>query len=630
MKLHLLRLSLLLLGALGASAATPPPEKLLPNDTLLMFTIPDWDKAQAASRDLPAAMLWRDQTMKAFVDKFTAKWKADVLAPLERELGIKLDEYAGLAHGQFTFALTQNGWNGQQEPDLGVLLLLDSRDGAPQLAKLLADLKKKWSDSGKKLRSEKIRDIEFTTLMNAGEDLAKSLEKAFPGQKADKPEGDAKKGQSELTFGQSGSLLLVSNSSKDLEKVLIRQSGGLAPALDELPAYEANHTAMFRDATAYGWVNAQPIMDALKKQFGQAGGDAIPLGLKPEKAFDALGFSGLKTLAFILRQASDGTTADIFIGAPENGRKGLFRMLVPETKESSPPPFVPADIVKFSRCRLDFQKVWATLEATLNDLSPLIGPLVQQALANAGKDKDPNFDLKKQLIGNLGNDLISYQKGPRSAQLADLNSAPAIFLLSSPNADQVLNSLKVGLSLVNPAPMKEREFLGRKIYSLSLPPMPGPDGKPVEKTFSFTTGGGYVAMSADTGILEEYLRSAENKGKTLGDVAGLKEAAQRVGGMGTGWFGYEHQGETMRVILDAVKQDPAYFEKLLTGAMSNPLTAGAGMGTLKGVKDWFDFALLPSYDKIAKFFYYTVQSGSANADGLTFKTFSPTPPGLKK
>jgi hypothetical protein len=43
-----------------------------------------------------------------------------------------------------------------------------------------------------------------------------------------------------------------------------------------------------------------------------------------------------------------------------------------------------------------------------------------------------------------------------------------------------------------------------------------------------------------------------------------------------------------------------------------------------------DFTLLPAYDKVAKYFSYTVYSGSVNGDGLTFKLFSPVPPQLKK
>jgi hypothetical protein len=42
-----------------------------------------------------------------------------------------------------------------------------------------------------------------------------------------------------------------------------------------------------------------------------------------------------------------------------------------------------------------------------------------------------------------------------------------------------------------------------------------------------------------------------------------------------------------------------------------------------------DFSLLPPFDKVAQYFYFTVTAGSANVDGLTLKIFSPTPPALR-
>ena len=53
-------------------------------------------------------------------------------------------------------------------------------------------------------------------------------------------------------------------------------------------------------------------------------------------------------------------------------------------------------------------------------------------IANAtAQQKDPNFDVRKNLIGNLGDDWISYQKAPAGNTLADLNTAPSLFLFAA-------------------------------------------------------------------------------------------------------------------------------------------------------------------------------------------------------
>jgi len=49
----------------------------------------------------------------------------------------------------------------------------------------------------------------------------------------------------------------------------------------------------------------------------------------------------------------------------------------------------------------------------------------------------------------------------------------------------------------------------------------------------------------------------------------------------------------------------------------------------KNIKEWMDFSLLPPYEKIAKYFYFTVYSGGSTVDGLTFKMFAPVPPALR-
>jgi len=48
----------------------------------------------------------------------------------------------------------------------------------------------------------------------------------------------------------------------------------------------------------------------------------------------------------------------------------------------------------------------------------------------------------------------------------------------------------------------------------------------------------------------------------------------------------------------------------------------------KSFRDWMDFSLLPDYDQVSKYFYFSVYGGGATADGLSFKVFAPRPPQL--
>ena len=637
MKNYLLLAALFCLTFNG-SAAVPPAEKLLSDDTLILLTVPDWTKAKDIFNKSPQGQFWNDPAMKPFRDKFTTKLKEDVLTPLERELGIHWEDFAVLAQGQVTFALTQNGWPANADQKMGWLLLVDTKEKSGQLKTNLTDLKKKWVDSGKQIKTEKIRDLEFATLIVSSNDIAKTLKKALPvgGGQESFEDPDAKKTtpKSEIIVGQSDSLLIVGNSSKAIEKILIRLVGGLVPALAELPAYEANHAAMFRDAPAYGWINTKLLIDMMSRPTAAAAeADSQPTTLFPplSKIATITGLNGLKTAAFSFRNSNEGLLFHFFLGIPEAERRGLFKVLALEAKEGNPPPFVPADAVKFQRWRIDGQKAWAALEIMIDELSPQLGDFLRMTLATIGKDQDANFDFKKAFFGNLGNDMISFEKAPKSNTAADLNSSPSLYLIGSPNAEQLAVALKSGTAVMPPQygggnPLKEREFLGRKVYTLPWPAVAGdPSG---QRGFNFAASGGYLAMSSDVALLEQYLRSAETQGKSLRENAGLNEAAQQVGGAGTGLFGYSNQGETMRATFEAMKKNP----NSTTNSNTLAVLAGAFGVSMNqnNYNTWFNYSLLPEYDKVAKYFHFSVYAGSATVDGLNLRIFYPVPPQLKK
>jgi len=277
----------------------------------------------------------------------------------------------------------------------------------------------------------------------------------------------------------------------------------------------------------------------------------------------------------------------------------------------------------------------AAFEKMLNDISAQTFNTWNFVLSSgneAAKQTDPAYDLRQDLIGNLGDDWISYGKAPRGNSAAELNSPPSLLLIGSPNADKLVVSLKGVLVILSPDATKpqEREFLGRKIYSIKMPQLPmTTPASSAPRMLHYAASAGYVAFSTDVALLEEYLRSGEGLNKALRETPGLTEAAQKVGGQNTGLFAYENQIETMRAALESLKKN--------TGGPTNssnpfnPLTSSIPFaGPEKSYKDWMDFSLLPAFDQVAKYFYYTVHAGSANVDGITFKFFCPTPPALKQ
>jgi len=67
----------------------------------------------------------------------------------------------------------------------------------------------------------------------------------------------------------------------------------------------------------------------------------------------------------------------------------------------------------------------------------------------------------------------------------------------------------------------------------------------------------------------------------------------------------------------------------LKGQSDNAAGLGSMAALPKSFRDWMDFSLLPDYDQVSKYFFFSVFGGSTTVDGISFKAFAPRPPLLK-
>jgi hypothetical protein len=624
MTTKLLRLgaaSLFLTGTTLLRAAIAPAESLLPADTLAFFTVPDTAVLRATAKTSPQMLFWNDPAMKPFHDKFMVTFNERLLTPLTKDLGLKVDDFLALPQGQLTFGVTVNGSTGQDDIPPGIILLLDTRDKSGLLQTNLATLTKKWREAGRALRTEKIRGLTFTVVPLSSNDFSGILPKRTPVSELGKEPKAAQPG--EVYFAQYESLLVAGNSAKVVEAVATRLTGGSSPIIGDDANFVGDKLSQFRDSPLYyGWFNGSKFFALLAAAPKDSTEDETP-SLMPKfsaaKVLTATGLDQLKSASFAVREQPDGATVTMHLTAPESTRAGLLKMLALPAKDAGIPAFVPADATKFTRLRLDGKQTWAELQKLVAGLSPQylasLNAVIDMANTMA-QQKDPAFDLRTALFGNLGDDLIIYQKPPVGNTLPDISSPPALYLIGMANTDQAINGIKTLTTLGAPqdgAPAP-RDFLGHKIYTIAQRTKAAP-GTPAPPSYLYLSAkGGYVAMSKNSSILEEYLRSAEGKNKPLREAAGISEAAARVGGT-SGMFSYENQRESMR----------AAFKLLKTSSTADP--------TLQmlppAFRDWADFTLLPEYDDVAKYFYLTVIGANANAEGLTLKVFTPRPPQLK-
>ena len=149
----------------------------------------------------------------------------------------------------------------------------------------------------------------------------------------------------------------------------------------------------------------------------------------------------------------------------------------------------------------------------------------------------------------------------------------------------------------------------------------GPGAGVPTKWFNFGAGSGYLALSGDFALLEEFLRGSEPQGKPLSELDGLRAAAAQVGGMDTGWFGYENDRAVAQSMIEALKRDAGSIEGMLAFT-----PAGEALEKSGGLKAWADFSLLPPFEQIAGYFHFTVYGLDLGAEDFSYRMFSPTPP----
>ena len=296
-------------------AAVLPAEKILPKDTALVITAPDWPKAWAFFTNTSYGHLWQDPAMRPFKDKFLEKFKTEALDPLQQSTGIKFSDYTNLAQGEAIFALLPVTEKDNTDQHFAKILILDSKDQASQLKTNLASINKKWIDAGKAIKTQKIRETEFTTLIASPSDL--SFDKLFPKPKSEPVDDASKKPEknTEITFGLIDSVLFVSDSTSAIEKVLTLQQGGLLAPLADDPSFQADFDPRLRGSPFYCWVNVKSLVDAFSAAPAASDDDSASGFFKLSTLVNALGLSAVTSACLSYQDSPEGAGAQFFIGA---------------------------------------------------------------------------------------------------------------------------------------------------------------------------------------------------------------------------------------------------------------------------------------------------------------------------
>lgn len=627
---------ILWLVAAPITSSAADPETLVPTNTVAALATPDFPGLRQAAARAPLVRFWNDPSMAAFTARASQTWKAGFSASVANMMGTTWTNLLNLCQGQVTLAFT--GGTNTGTPG-GMLLLIDTASRAGELGAFLSALSAAWTNSGNSVRGEIILEQKFLALAFPRQNVPQTIRDIFPLNGSAIASSTNLGPFAELLVGKLNSWLILGTRKADLEQVCAALSGTRStPSFAR--QFGANHPVILPHAILYGWVDPAPLLGVLARDYPlpPAGAAGPTDDITPEVLIKASGLGKVRNLFFSASEVSGGLLYQMTWAVPEAERQGILRLLAAESKPCVPLPLVPPDAVEFDRWRVDGRKAWATLQQIFTGISPHwtnSAALILETANAAARLKDPTFDINTNLFGNLGDDIIIMERPPLNLSPEAIDSPPTIYLLGSPNPPQLaaaLSSIFIFLDREAETP-QTRELAGVTIRSVPLPALPFGLSQTAAITpprrLHYAPVQGYVALSTDAAFLEHVLLATNPPASNILAQADFPTAAQQVVDPATGLFGFNHRLNLMRSLWPAARN--------ATNAMAHS-TAGFDYGFLPGLAalvlpsnpvDWIDLKLLPPVNSVEKYFHYSVYGGASSTNGITWKMFEPTPPGLK-
>jgi hypothetical protein len=391
------------------------------------------------------------------------------------------------------------------------------------------------------------------------------------------------------------------------------------------PVHGTNHlTALEQsttDAAAWGWCD----VTAMERHLSKLGGSTQAGGIlkNPLKSLAlATGFSGADALKFTLRTNAAGVLFDARLHLSKTDPTDLSGLF---SKHSGAgiPSFVPENAERFQQWHFAGNQLWATIETTLGRISgqAMRGlDFLLETAEIAAQMKKPQFNLRTNLTTSIGDTLCYWQQPGTNSQ----DGLEKILVFSSRSPEELAYTLKSMLVLVSAEAEKpqERDFQGRKVFSVALPPanLAGLFTIPKNTTLHYAYTTQYVAIATGPNILEEFLsRSAKPS-------PGLAERETITRGVATlmpspALLHYQNDGTVLRKNWPIVQGNPEHlFELLLPEPLPvllRPLLSQKAVGEILRA------GTIPPFSEIERGFSFHLNAAGFEADELLFQTFLP-------
>ena len=625
-------------------ADLPPAQEFLPADTLAVVSLPGVPAARSAWQGSNLGRLWADPAMTEFRQRFEGAFRDKWLAGLERESGLAPGELAAMTHGQATLAVMPPlpPGPGADGPGAHWLLVLDTRDGSAALAQALEKARARLSTNAPAAATTRqFGEHRFTRLTLDLQATTHAVSKT-PAARAEALEDEDLRW--EVCFGQVGSAFVAGPSWEVISNAIPRLVvTNAATGLAGQASFARLWGSTLKDRPAWLYVDVAAVYRRLAPSLEGVFGMLSLLGADPAKVVPATGLASIQAVGGAIHATEAGMATDLFVEVPVAGRAGLTQVMQILPKDAGLPEGIPDGVGSFQRWRIDGAAGWKALESSLKRISPQLGDLARITVESAGQVFDPNFNLQRDLVGNLGDDFITFTLPPTGTNLLQLSRSGRVQMVGSPNPARLTSGWKALEALVHmqagALEFSERTGAGgRKVMVATVAAKGGP-----QNAFQMVQASNHVVIASDAPAMDAYLAAASGRRATSTNAAtspstgapsatnapavvppspaaipGWAEAVAGVGGTGRGLFGFSQPRLELRPTWEALRT---------TDSLAGVMPAGTtSLETVQAVESWADFRRLPPFDSIARYWTLQAFSGSTDADGFRFRWFSPKAP----
>jgi len=531
----ILALLALLVPARAAVAKRPAAPKLLPENTILVFSVVDAPDLAERFMNTGMGRMSEDPQLKPLIKDLYGS-VTDAVANLKDEVGLSLPELLAIPQGEMTLAVVA-----PEEAPPAVVLLLDAGDQLSNARKLLARGTEELQKQPEVTKKEE--DVEGTKVVIY--------------------DGVGPRRRRAIHFEKDGTLVLGTDLEV-LKQVLAAWNGKEGKHLSDNQKY----TAIMRrcrgtkdEAPQFFWF-FDPI--ALMKKIGQQNTQVrIAVATLPALGLDGvLGMGG----SFILDAGQFDSIAHFHL-LLDNPRDGIVEMIALTPGDVKPESWVPPDVVSYTTLHWRFQ-------TTMNNVAELYdsfrgGGGFSQLLKRRVLEPS-GVDLENDIFPSLEGRITHFNWVDRSGPITPQSNTTLVgFKLKQ--TEPVAKTLE-GLAKKYEQVMHRRSYAGKEYYQVIPPerprrkpdadrkpdpnrPEPKPDfarPRPPEPCLGIL--GDYLIITDRSSVYEKVIATSRSSKSSLADELEFKLIASKIarqcGGTKPAMVSFNRPEEGMRFLYD--------------------------------------------------------------------------------